>query len=158
MTENEFDNSPAAAVPLGKPKTKQRRRRASEAESLERLDALLQLKADGASDSQLLNAATTGYGLSTRQAYRILEEVRKTEAALGQESGRTLYGMMLNRTRRMNRRSVQKDDLRSQIRNTELEMKIIERLSRELPSQLDPFSGPAPPPFRRKPVENFFMD
>ncbi len=116
----------------------QNRMRVTQTEYENRLDQLLQLKAMGYSASQLVKAAMQSWGLSERQAYRYLEDVKALEKRFGSEPPDVHCGRLINRMNRLFAQSYKENDIRTAILATEVELKIIQALGVSKHDQVSP--------------------
>ncbi len=106
----------------------------------QRLDQLLQIKAMGYTDSQLVKSCQQFWNLSERQAYRYLKAVRDLEAAMGDDPMAAHRGRLLNRARHLYATAIQEKDLSHALKATELELKLLESL-KDLTKEEQEYAG-----------------
>jgi hypothetical protein len=107
------------------------RRRVSQAELMARYDQLLQMRARGVRDAQLVKVAQQQWQLSERQAFRYLEAVRELEAREGAGDIRSQLAIMLHRVRSQAAKALQENNHNHVVSLCHVELKILTLLSKQ---------------------------
>ena len=102
-----------------------KRNRASKEEFNKRVEQLLALKAQGYSSSQLVEVSQKAWGLSGRQPWRYLTEVKKREKALASQNIGEHQGRLLSQLNFIYTQAISKGDHNTAVRAISAQIPIL---------------------------------